>query len=138
MLKIDPAGLLARSADVEQIIDSSELGSPWEYLEVPPTDPRLPQEIGPWTLNSDISSCHSIRDWIEFHHDGDMLAALRQSPLIVSTDPETGLMDGWHRLSIAHERGQKVIPIILIEVRWMKGNGLSYRPKLHHDWAGGG
>lgn len=142
-LKIDVEGLNGYP-DVDELFASPDdhRNYRWAYLEVAATDPRLPQNVGPFVLPGDIGRISRVRDWIWHYHDGCVLSALRQSPLLVSTDPDTGLMDGWHRLYVAQEKKLDVVPILLFDMRWMKGNGLGRMPRSYlqteADWAGGG
>lgn len=138
VLRRDRVGLLARTADAANFVDDHELDAPWAYAELALTDPRLPQKVGPFTGHGDLVRVADIDDWIDLHHDGSVLEALRESPLFVSIHPETGLIDGWHRLFVAQRIQLEVIPVILFDIQWKYGNGLGEYPKQHTHTAGGG
>lgn len=138
VLRPDREGLLARSEDARDLL-RRELEAPWAYVELPRTDPRLPQSVGPFTDLDDIHRVTDVDDWIDREYEGCVLAALRHSPLFVSIHPETGLMDGWHRLFVAQCAQLEVIPVILFDVSWQYGNGLGNLPKSYYrETAGGG
>ena len=112
------------------VLEESEYATPFYVREVDLHFPLLPagDDLGFQKLEGDYDRNRAVRLWVDEKHGGDMGAALRESPLLVSEGkvssglcPDgTHLMDGWHRLRLARKRGYNgLVTIIVLRCPWL-------------------